>query len=142
MIQQNIPSSVKNSPSSNSNIWAVNIPNLAKNYLWQATFTNPNLNQSQLDNLKLRCRKIKHDTPNRKFTLTFDEFEDFDVAKSFDIMKNFSDKTDITLEYFDGKMKNVLYVQTYANCEIECVHGIDLDQCATEKIEIKVDFKY
>ena len=93
MIQQNNPSSVKNSPS--SNIWTVNMPNLAKNYLWQATFTNPNLNQSQLDNIKLRCRKIKHDTPNRKFSLTFDEFEDFDVAKSFDLLKNLNSKIDI-----------------------------------------------
>lgn len=142
MIQQNIPSSVKNSPSSSSTIWAVNMPNLAKNYLWQATFTTPNLNQNQLDNLKLRCKKIKHDTPNRKFSLTFDEFEDFDVAKSFDILKNLNSKIDITIEYFDGKLKNVLYVQSYANCEIECVHGIDLDQCAAEKIKIKVDFKY
>ena len=142
MIQQNNPSSVKNSPSSNSNIWAVNMPNLAKNYLWQATFTTPNLNQSQLDNLKLRCKKIKHDTPNRKFSLTFDEFEDFDVAKSFDILKNLNSQIDITIEYFDGQMRKVLYVQSYTNCEIECVHGIDLDQCAAEKIEIKVDFKY
>ena len=78
MIQQNIPSSVKNSPSSSSTIWAVNMPNLAKNYLWQATFTTSNLNQSQLYNLKLRYKKIKHDTPNRKFSLTFDEFEDFE----------------------------------------------------------------
>ena len=142
MIQQNIPSSVKNSPSSSSTIWAVNMPNLAKNYLWQATFTTPNLNQSQLDNLKLRYKKIKHDTPNRKFSLTFDEFEDFDVAKSFDILKNLNSKIDITIEYFDGKLMNVLYVQSYTNCEIECVHGIDLDQCAADKIEIKVDFKY
>ena len=142
MIQQNNPSSVKNSPSPSSNIWAVNLPNLAKNYLWQATFTNPNLNQSQLDNLKLRCKKIKHDTPNRKFSLTFDEFEDFDVAKSFDILKNLNSKTDITIEYFDLKLMKVLYVQSYTNCEIECVHGIDLDQCSAEKIEIKVDFKY
>ena len=142
MIQQNNPSSVKNSPSSSSTIWAVNMPNLAKNYLWQATFTTPNLNQSQLDNLKLRCKKIKHDTPNRKFSLTFDEFEDFDVAKSFDILKNLNSQIDITIEYFDGQMRKVLYVQSYTNCEIECVHGIDLDQCAAEKIEIKVDFKY
>ena len=142
MIQQNNPSSVKNSPSSSSNIWAVNMPNLARNYLWQATFTNPNLNQSQLDNLKLRCKKIKHDTPNRKFSLTFDEFEDFDVAKSFDILKNLNSKTDITIEYFDLQLRNVIYVQSYTDCEIECVHGIDLDQCAAEKIEIKVDFKY
>lgn len=140
MIQQNNPSSVKNSPS--SSIFAANIPNLAKNYLWQATFTTPNLNQNQLDNLKLRCRKIKHDTQNRKFSLTFDEFEDFDVAKSFDILKNLNSKIDITLEYFDGQLKNVLYVQSYTNCEIECVHGIDLDQCSAEHIEIKVDFKY
>ena len=142
MIQQNNPSSVKNSPSSSSTIWAANMPNLARNYLWQATFTNPNLNQSQLDNLKLRCKKIKHDTPNRKFSLTFDEFEDFDVAKSFDILKNLNSKIDITLEYFYGQFKKVLYTQSYTNCEIECVHGIDLDQCAAEKIEIKVDFKY
>lgn len=142
MIQQNNPSSVKNSPSTSSNIWAVNMPNLARNYLWQATFTNPNLNQSQLDNLKLRCKKIKHDTPNRKFSLTFDEFEDFDVAKSFDILKNLNSKTDITIEYFDLQLRNVIYVQSYTDCEIECVHGIDLDQCAAEKIEIKVDFKY
>ena len=142
MIQQNNPSSVKNSPSTSSNIWAVNLPNLARNYLWQATFTNPNLNQSQLDNLKLRCKKIKHDTPNRKFSLTFDEFEDFDVAKSFDILKNLNSKTDITIEYFDLQLRNVIYVQSYTDCEIECVHGIDLDQCAAEKIEIKVDFKY
>lgn len=142
MIQQNNPSSVKNSPSSSSTIWAVNMPNLARNYLWQATFTNPNLNQNQLDNLKLRCKKIKHDTPNRKFSLTFDEFEDFDVAKSFDILKYLNSKIDITLEYFDGQFKKVLYTQSYTNCEIECVHGIDLDQCAAEKIEIKVDFKY
>lgn len=117
MIQQNNPSSVKNSPS--SSIFAANLPNLAKNYLWQATFTTPNLNQNQLDNLKLRCRKIKHDTPNRKFSLTFDEFEDFDVAKSFDILKNLNSKIDITLEYFDGQFKNVLYTQSYTNCEIE-----------------------
>lgn len=142
MIQQNIPSSVKNSSSPSSSIWAANLPNLAKNYLWQATFTTPNLNQTQLDNLKLRCKKIKHDTPNRKFSLTFDEFEDFDVAKSFDILKNLNSKIDITLEYFDGQFKKVLYTQSYTNCEIECVHGIDLDQCAAEKIEIKVDFKY
>ena len=142
MIQQNNPSLVKNSPSSSSTIWAANMPNLARNYLWQATFTNPNLNQSQLDNLKLRCKKIKHDTPNRKFSLTFDEFEDFDVSKSFDILKNLNSKIDITLEYFYGQFKKVLYTQSYTNCEIECVHGIDLDQCAAEKIEIKVDFKY
>lgn len=142
MIQQNNPAIVKNSPSSNSNTWAVNMPYLARNYLWQATFTNPNLNQSQLDNLKLRCRKIKHDTPNRKFSLTFDEFEDFDVAKSFDILKNLNSQIDITIEYFDLKLMKVLYVQSYTNCEIECVHGIDLDQCAAEKIEIKVDFNY
>ena len=142
MIQQNNPSSVKNSPSSSSTIWDANMPNLSRNYLWQATFTNPNLNQSQLDNLKLRCKKIKHDTPNRKFSLTFDEFEDFDVAKSFDILKNLNSKIDITLEYFYGQFKKVLYTQSYTNCEIECVHGIDLDQCAAEKIEIKVDFKY
>lgn len=142
MIQQNNPSLVKNSTSSNSNTWSVNKSTLARNYLWQATFTNSNLNQSQLDNLKLRCMKIKHDTPNRKFSLTFDEFEDFDVAKSFDILKNLNSKIDITLEYFDGQFKKVLYTQSYTNCEIECVHGIDLDQCAAEKIEIKVDFKY
>lgn len=140
MIQQNNPSLSKNSTS--TSIWTMNTTNLAKNYLWQATFTTPNLNQSQLDNLKLRCRKIKHDTPNRKFSLTFDEFEDFDVAKSFDVLKNLNSKIDITIEYFDGQMRNVLYVQSYTNCEIECVHGIDLDQCAAEKIEIKVDFKY
>ena len=116
--------------------------NIARNYLWQATFTIPNLNQNQLDNLKLICMKIKHDTPNRKFSLTFDEFEDFDVAKSFDILKNLNSKTDITIEYFDLKLMNVLYVQSYTNCEIECVQGIDLDQCAAEKIEINVDFKY
>lgn len=142
MIQQNNPSLVKNSTSSNSNTWSVNKSTLARNYLWQATFTNSNLNQSQLDNLKLRCMKIKHDTPNRKFSLTFDEFEDFDEAKSFDILKNLNSKIDITLEYFDGQFKKVLYTQSYTNCEIECVHGIDLDQCAAEKIEIKVDFKY
>lgn len=142
MIQQNIPSSIKNSSSPSSSIWAANLPNLAKNYLWQATFTTPNLNQTQLDNLKLRCKKIKHDTPNRKFSLTFDEFEDFDVAKSFDILKNLNSQIDITIEYFDGQFKKVLYTQSYTNCEIECVHGIDLDQCAAEKIEIKVDFKH
>ena len=140
MIQQNNPSLAKNSPS--SSIWTMNTTNIAKNYLWQATFTTPNLNQSQLDNLKLRCKKIKHDTPNRKFSLTFDEFEDFDVAKSFDILKNLNSKIDITIEYFDGQLMSVLYVQSYTNCEIECVHGIDLDHCAAEKIEIKVDFKY
>lgn len=140
MIQQNIPSLAKN--SSSTSIWTMNTTNLAKNYLWQATFTNPNLNKNQLDNLKLRCMKIKHDTPNRKFSLTFNEFEDFDVAKSFDILKNLNSKIDITIEYFDGQLMSVLYVQSYTNCEIECVHGIDLDQCAAEKIEIKVDFKY
>lgn len=140
MIQQNNPTLAKNSPS--TSIWTMNTTNLARNYLWQATFTTPNLNQSQLDNLKLRCRKIKHDTPNRKFSLTFDEFEDFDVAKSFDILKNLNSKIDITIEYFDGQLMNVLYVQSYTNCEIECVHGIDLDQCAADRIEIKVDFKY
>lgn len=140
MIQQNNPTLAKNSPS--TSIWTMNTTNLARNYLWQATFTTPNLNQSQLVNLKLRCRKIKHDTPNRKFSLTFDEFEDFDVAKSFDILKNLNSKIDITIEYFDGQLMNVLYVQSYTNCEIECVHGIDLDQCAADRIEIKVDFKY
>lgn len=140
MIQQNNPTLAKNSPS--TSIWTMNTTNLAKNYLWQATFTTPNLNQSQLDNLKLRCRKIKHDTPNRKFSLTFDEFEDFDVAKSFNILKNLNSKTDITIEYFDLQLRNVIYVQSYMDCEIECVHGIDLDQCAADRIEIKVDFKY
>ena len=140
MIKQNNPSLAKNSPS--TSIWTMNTTNIAKKYMWQATFTTPNLNQSQLDNLKLRCKKIKHDTPNRKFSLTFNEFEDFDVAKSFDILKNLNSKIDVTIEYLDGQLMNVLYVKSYKNCEIECVHGIDLDQCAVEKIEIKVNFKY
>ena len=59
-----------------------------------------------------------------------------------DILKNLNSKTDITIEYFDLQLRNVIYVQSYTDCEIECVHGIDLDQCAAEKIEIKVDFKY
>ena len=75
------------------------LPDLVKNYLWQGYF---NVAGQTYPDLSLRCKSIRHNQGQNEFTLTFDEYEDFDVAKSFDILNNSNSKIDITLEYFDG----------------------------------------
>lgn len=117
----------------------VNLPDLAKNYLFKIRFWSYETGEYD-EGLELRARKMFDE-----YMLTFDEFQDFYVSKYFDKLKD--NRFKLIVEFYNSQLTKVVYKKTI-DCKLQIRPFISLNQednvklTRTAKIIKKGSFEY
>lgn len=108
----------------------VNLPDLAKSYLFQIKFYNYKAAAWNHD-LMLRAKKIENES-----IITFDEFQDFYVSKYFDELDN--NEFRIEIDFYESQLKEKMYTKVIDHVHLYRLPFESLDQCSDKKLQIKV----
>lgn len=111
-------------------LFVVNLPDLAKSYLFQIKFYNYKA-EAWNEELMLRARKIENEN-----IITFDEFQDFYVSKYFDNLDN--NEFRIEIDFYNSELKEKMYTKVIDHVHLYRLPFESLDQSSDKKLQIKV----
>ena len=117
----------------------VNLPDLARNYLFKIRFWSYETEDYD-EGLELRARKMFDE-----YMLTFDEFQDFYVSKYFDKLKD--NRFKLIVEFYNSQLTKVVY-KKMIDCKLQIRPFVSLNQednvklTRTAKIIKKGSFEY
>lgn len=97
----------------------VNLPDIARNYLFKIRFWSYETKEYDVD-LELRARKMIDE-----YILIFDEFQDFYVSKYFDKLKD--NRFKLVVEFYNSQLTKVVYKKTI-DCKLKIRPFVALDQ--------------
>ena len=114
------------------------MPDLARSYLFQLIYTNGTV---EYYDLMLKTRKVDFDEDGKGITVQFDEFQDFRVWSTLNELVRNKDILNIKMNFYDSKLKKVLYTHELNNVVCRYVYPINMDTHEAEGLIIKAHFR-
>lgn len=114
------------------------MPDLARSYLFQLIYTNGTV---EYYDLMLKTRKVDFDEDGKGITIQFDEFQDFQVWSTLNELVRNRDILNIKMNFYDSKLKKVLYTHELNNVVCHYVYPINMDTHTAEGLTIKAHFR-